>query len=81
MKIIIEKETKIVKYLLEDDLKVILEKDKITTIEFNILDLNINNAEVIENITAPNDYEWNKFTYENWEFIEIQTEDTETPNT
>jgi hypothetical protein len=69
MKTIIENDSKLSKFILQDDVNVTLTEK---TVEFDniiVCDLNQLNATVIENVTPPEDWTGNKYTYENDEFI------------
>jgi hypothetical protein len=65
MKTLIENATKESKYIWADDV-VITMTDSITfTPEYNIGDLNINNAMLVQNVTPPTDWVGGKYLYEN----------------
>lgn len=67
MKLLIQKETNLTKYIWEN---IEFINDKQTQAD-NIIfdDLWINNAEIIEIDSKPNDWVWNKYLYINWEFV------------
>lgn len=67
MKTIVEIATKLSKYLLADDVVVILNTDTIIVGEppqFIVADLNAGNAVVYEGVTAPADWIGNKYTFD-----------------
>lgn len=67
MKTIVENESGLSKYLLEDDVAVTLNEDSITVGDpalFIIADLNANTATVYEGVTAPADWTGNKYTFD-----------------
>ena len=65
MKTIIENESKLSKYIFEDDEEIILEENLIKTSEMFICDLNSNNSTVVSSVTPPEDWAGNKYMYEN----------------
>lgn len=72
MKTIIETETGLSKYLLEDDEIVVFKSDHIVLGKPPILiiyDLHLSNAMLIENATAPNDWEANKYSFDGTDWI------------
>ena len=74
MKTIIDTETTCSKYLYEDNKQVTMKPDRIeigdpASLELIILDMNANNATLIEGVTEPDDYVGCKYNYVNgvWE--------------
>ena len=63
MKTIIETSTDISKYIFEDDTEVSLDSDSIITPSLIIADMNSDNAELIENVTPPEDWAGCKYLY------------------
>lgn len=58
------------KYILEDNTQVSFESDCIKVgslddLDFTISDLNINNSSLVENIIPPDDWNGNKYFYDN----------------
>ena len=58
------------KYILEDNTQVTFESDCIKVgslddLDFTISDLNINNSSLVENIIPPDDWNGNKYFYDN----------------
>jgi hypothetical protein len=67
MKTIVETSTGLSKYLLADDVAVTSNADNIVVgdpVEFIIGDLNSSNATITENVTAPEDWTGNKYTFD-----------------
>jgi hypothetical protein len=65
MKTLIENATKESKYVWADDVVITLVDNMIFTPDFNIGDLNINNATLVLNVTPPEDWYGCKYLYEN----------------
>lgn len=66
MKTIVETATKLSKYILDDDITLVLNIDRIIVGEpplFIIADLNVETVLVYENITTPTDWKGNKYTF------------------
>jgi hypothetical protein len=71
MKTIVETATGLSKYLLEDTVAVTLKDDSIIVGEpplFIVADLNADNAIVYEDVTAPDDWVGNKYTFDGSEW-------------
>lgn len=71
MKTIVETTTNLSKYLLNDDITIVLNTDRIIVGEpplFIVADLNNINAVIYENIIAPADWSGNKYMFDgiNW---------------
>lgn len=64
MKTIIEKDTKLSKYLLEDTDRIAINRYAIRTVDFVIGDMNSSNAEIIENVVPPIDWKPCEYTYD-----------------
>ena len=69
MKTITENETKLSKYLVEDNITVILETNRVVVghpeVKFYVNDLNKETATLTENVTdAPADWQGNRYTYD-----------------
>jgi len=78
MKTIIEKETKISKYLAEDNTDITITDENIVFPDFIVWDMNSGNAELIEWVEAPSDWVWCKYIYNEWfELNPDYTEPTE----
>jgi hypothetical protein len=72
MKIIIEKSTKIVKYGFQNDETIQFDESGIITSDYRVLDLNTNNAELIEGVSeAPTPLFQNLYKWENsdWKLL------------
>ena len=66
MKTLIDTNTKVSKFIFEDDVEITLASDQITTPEFTIGDMDSSNSTLIENITdTPQDWIGHKYIYEN----------------
>jgi len=61
MKTIIDKSTKVSKYLFEDDASVTLMDNIIVTPEFIVADMNSGNATLVEGVVAPDDWFGGKY--------------------
>lgn len=68
MKTIVELETKLSKYLFDDDKEITLNNDNINCVDFIVADLNKNNAMLYTNVIAPDDWYGNKYMFDgiNW---------------
>tara|TARA_Y100000782_G_C10152992_1_gene252357 strand:+ start:787 stop:1080 length:294 start_codon:yes stop_codon:yes gene_type:complete len=65
MKTIIDKNTKVSKYIFEDDVELTMLSTHIVTPTYHIGDMNSSVAEIIENITdTPQDWTGHKYTYD-----------------
>ena len=67
MKTIVENTTNLSKYLLADDVAVVLSSDNIVVGDpamFVVSDLNAGTATVYEGVTAPEDWTGNKYTFD-----------------
>ena len=64
MKTIVENNTNLSKFIFEDDAEIIIGSDYITTPNFRVLDLNSSNTTMYENVTPPNDWYGNKYTFD-----------------
>lgn len=67
MKTIVENATDLSKYLLADDVAVVLNSDNIVVGDpamFVVSDLNASTATVYEGVTAPEDWTGNKYTFD-----------------
>ena len=67
-KTIIETSSKVSKYLLEDDAIISITESDITIPNCIIWDMNSNNAELVENVEAPEDWVWCKYIYDSEAF-------------
>jgi hypothetical protein len=63
MKTIVQNENNYSSYVFEDDTEVTISSDNIITPNFIISDLNSSNATMHENVTPPNDWVGNKYTF------------------
>lgn len=64
MKTIVETTTGLSKYVFEDSVDVIVRTDRIVTPAFIIGDLNGDNSHVYDNVTPPDDWIGNKYTFD-----------------
>ena len=64
MKTIVETATGLSKYVFEDAVEVTLTANNIVTPNFIIGDLNSNNSTMHENVTPPEDWQGNRYTYD-----------------
>ena len=64
MKTIVENSTKLSKYIFADDASVTISSDNIVTPNFIIADLNSGNSSMIENVTPPENWSGNRYTYD-----------------
>lgn len=69
MKTVIQKNTKLSKYLFSDAEKISINDKIITTEKFIVSDLNNSNAEIIEVDDAPSDWAADKYLYVNREWV------------
>ena len=69
MKTLVLKENGLSKYIFEDEAKVTLSKDKVTTPNFIIADLNSANAEMIKEVTPPEDWTGNKYLLQDGQWL------------
>jgi len=69
MKTIVEKASKLSKYVFEDDATVLPMQDHVQTPEFVISDMNFFTCDVVENVAPPEDWAGNKYFWKNnnWE--------------
>ena len=69
MKTIVEKDSKLSKYVFEDAAVVTLMADKVQTPSFIISDMNTSNSELVTGVTPPEDWAGNKYFWNNngWE--------------
>ena len=63
MKTIIENETNLSKYIFEDSAELTIDTNRIVTPDFIVDDLNSRNATTYENVTPPDDWIGNKYTF------------------
>ena len=56
MKTLITKDTRVSKYVFEDEAVVVLEENLVTTPDFVIADLNSSNSEMVEDVVVPEDW-------------------------
>ena len=64
MKTVVENDTNLSKFIFEDDAEITIGSDCITTPNFRVLDLNSSNASMHENLTPPDDWVGNKYTFD-----------------
>ena len=65
MKTLIDTNSKVSKFIFEDDAEITLASDQITTPDFTIGDMDSSNSTLIENITdTPQDWIGHKYTYD-----------------
>jgi len=65
MKTLIHTETKRSKYIWNDNEIITFGTDRVHTPGYDIGDLNASNAQLIENVTPPEDWVGNKYLYDN----------------
>ena len=69
MKTLIDTNTKVSKFIFEDDVEITLTPEQIITPEYTIGDMDSSNSTLIENITdTPQDWIGHKYIYENNEW-------------
>lgn len=56
MKTLITKDTRVSKYVFEDEAEVIIQDNLVITPNFVIADLNSSNAEIVEDVVVPEDW-------------------------
>jgi hypothetical protein len=68
-KTIVETATGLSKYIFEDAAEIVMSPDNIVTPDFIIGDLNAVNATLHENVTPPEDWQGNRYTFDGttWE--------------
>ncbi len=64
MKTIVENSTNLSKYIFADDASVTISSDNIVTPNFIIADLNSGNSSIIENVTPPENWSGNRYTFD-----------------
>ena len=64
MKTIVQNESNYSSYVFEDDTEVTISSDNIATPNFIISDLNSSNSTMHENVTPPDDWVGNKYTFD-----------------
>ena len=64
MKTIVENSTKLSKYIFADDASVTISSDNIVTPNFIIADLNSGNSSMIKNVTPPENWSGNRYTFD-----------------
>ena len=64
MKTIIENSTKLSKYIFDDNASVTISSDSIVTPNFIIADLNSSNASMIEDVTPPENWSGDRYTFD-----------------
>ena len=64
MKTIVENSTNLSKYIFADDASVTISSDNIVTPNFIISDLNSGNSSIIENVTPPENWSGNRYTFD-----------------
>jgi len=64
MKTIVENSTNLSKFIFEDDVEITIGSDYITTPNFRVFDLKSTNATMHENVTPPDDWYGNKYTFD-----------------
>ena len=69
MKTIVEKDSKLSKYVFEDAAVVTVMADKVQTPSFIISDMNASNSELVAGVTPPEDWTGDKYFWKNnaWE--------------
>lgn len=69
MKIIVEKQSGIIKYVFEDNENISILDNQIKLDNKTICDLNNKNSELIEKVILPNNFELGKYLYINGYFV------------
>lgn len=69
MKTLIEKSTRLSKFIIEDSIHVDIQENHVLIPDLKICDMNLNNSELIEDVTPPEDWEGNKYCCIDGEFI------------
>ena len=64
MKTIVENSTNLSKYIFADDASVTISSDNIVTPNFIIADLNSGNSSIIEDVTPPENWSGNRYTFD-----------------
>jgi hypothetical protein len=64
MKTIVENSTNLSKYIFADDASVTMSSEKIITPNFIIADLNSGNSSMIENVTPPENWSGDRYTFD-----------------
>lgn len=64
MKTIVENSTNLSKYIFADDASVTISSDNIVTPNFIIADLNSSNASMIEDVTPPENWSGDRYTFD-----------------
>ena len=64
MKTIVENSTNLSKYIFADDASITISSDNIITPNFIIADLNSGNSSMIENVTPPENWSGNRYTFD-----------------
>jgi hypothetical protein len=63
MKVIVEKASRITKYVVPDDRLIVANETSVSLADLVICDLNQDTIEIVENVEIPEDWETNKYCY------------------